>query len=130
VVSNFSTAFHPQTEGQTERVNQQVEPYLRIFCNDEQDNWADFLDLAEFQYNNQKRTSAGYSPFEANHGHHPIHSAVILPSPNPSIQQTLERMQIVREFLVANLENAEKTYAEYYNRKTKEPPTHQVGDRV
>lgn len=46
IVSNFSTAFHPQTDGQTERANQQIEQYLRIFCNDEQNNWADFLDLA------------------------------------------------------------------------------------
>ena len=43
-----STAFHPQTDGQTERVNQSLEQYLRQYCNYEQDNWFDLLPLAEY----------------------------------------------------------------------------------
>ena len=43
-----STAFHPQTDGQTERVNQSLEQYLRQYCNYEQDNWYDLLPLAEY----------------------------------------------------------------------------------
>ena len=66
---NFSTAFHPQTDGQTERVNQVLEQYLRTFCSYSQDNWAALLDLAEFTYNNAAHTSTGLSPFEANHGY-------------------------------------------------------------
>ena len=48
----LSTAFRPQTDGQTEKMNQTLEQYLRIYCNYEQDNWANLLSLAEFSYNN------------------------------------------------------------------------------
>jgi transposase InsO family protein len=53
----LSTAFHPQTDGQTERQNQTLETYLRIFVNDQQDNWASLLPLAEFAYNNSKHSA-------------------------------------------------------------------------
>jgi len=43
-----STAFHPQTDGQTERMNQTLEAYLRIFCNYDQNDWFELLPLAEF----------------------------------------------------------------------------------
>ena len=59
----LSTAFHPQTDGQTERQNQTLETYLRIFVNDQQDNWASLLSLAEFAYNNSKHNATGMSPF-------------------------------------------------------------------
>jgi transposase InsO family protein len=48
----LSTAFHPQTDGQVERMNQVIEQYLRIYCNYQQDNWSQLLSLAEFSYNN------------------------------------------------------------------------------
>ena len=48
----LSTAYHPQTDGQTEQVNQCVEQYLRNFCSYQQDDWVDWVALAEFQYNN------------------------------------------------------------------------------
>ena len=47
-----STAYHPQTEGQTERVNQEIEQNLRLFVNQCQDDWFDWISLAEFSYNN------------------------------------------------------------------------------
>ena len=49
---NLSTAYHPQTDGQTEQVNQTLEQYLHIYINYQQDNWANLLPLAEFTYNN------------------------------------------------------------------------------
>jgi len=49
---NLSTAYHPETDGQTERLNQILEQYLRIYINYDQDNWYDLLPLAEFAYNN------------------------------------------------------------------------------
>jgi len=47
-----STAWHPQTDGQTERVNQELDQYLWLFVNERQDNWYDLLSMAEFQHNN------------------------------------------------------------------------------
>ncbi len=52
ITQNASTAFHPQTDGQTERVNQEVEKYLRIFVNHRQTDWSNWLPLAEFAHNN------------------------------------------------------------------------------
>ena len=60
----LSTAFHPQTDGQTERQNSTMEAYLRAFVNFEQDDWARFLPMAEFAYNNAKNASTGHTPFE------------------------------------------------------------------
>ncbi|KAH0604570.1 uncharacterized protein H6S33_006947 [Morchella sextelata] len=67
----FSTAFHPQTDGQTERVNAIMEQYLRGYVNYQQDNWAEFLPLAEFAHNNATTKPLGVSPFFANYGYNP-----------------------------------------------------------
>jgi hypothetical protein len=66
-----STAFHPQTDGQTERQNQTMEQYLRGFCNYEQDNWVELLPLAEFAYNTSIHHSTCMTPFWANYHYHP-----------------------------------------------------------
>ena len=62
VKPNMSTAFHPQTDGQTERVNQVLEQYLRVFCEYQQDNWQELLPRAEFAYNNASHSSTGDPP--------------------------------------------------------------------
>jgi transposase InsO family protein len=61
----LSTAFHPQTDGQTERQNQTLEHFLRCFVNFEQDDWARWLPLAQFTYNHSIHSSTGVSPAEA-----------------------------------------------------------------
>ena len=65
---SLSTAYHPQTDGQMERVNQVVEQYLQMYCNNEQDDWADLLKTAVFVYNNTIHNSIGVSPFFACYG--------------------------------------------------------------
>ena len=67
----LSTAFHPQTDGQTERQNSTMEAYLRAFVNFEQNDWAKLLPMAEFAYNNAKNASTGFTLFELNCGYHP-----------------------------------------------------------
>lgn len=69
--TKLSTAYHPQTDGQTERVNMVVEQYLRLFTNHRQDDWADWLALAEFTINNSTQSSSKQSPFYLNYGKHP-----------------------------------------------------------
>ena len=58
-----STAYHPQTDGQTEHVNQEAEQFLRLFVNQRQDNWYDWLSIAEFAYNDQVHASTQTSLF-------------------------------------------------------------------
>jgi len=58
-----STAWHPQTDGQTERVNQELDQYLWLFVNEWQDNWYDLLPMAEFQHNNHVHYTTQQPPF-------------------------------------------------------------------
>src|SRR5438552_16891723 len=65
------TAYHPQTDGQTERTNQSLEQYLRIYCNYQQDDWVAWLPLAEFHLNNIMQERTGVSAYYASYGFHP-----------------------------------------------------------
>ena len=62
VKRKLSTSFHPETDGQTERVNQSIEQYLCSFCNYDQNNWYELLPMAEYTYNNSVTTATGMSP--------------------------------------------------------------------
>ena len=68
---HFTSGYHPEGDGQTERTNQTLEQYLQIFCNYQQDNWYTLLLLAEFTYNNTLSATTGISLFFANKGYHP-----------------------------------------------------------
>ncbi|KAB5589419.1 Retrotransposable element Tf2 [Ceratobasidium theobromae] len=65
---HFSSAYHPETDGQSERMNQWLEGYLRTFGNTRQDDWAHWLPLAEFAYNNHVNRSTKKAPFEIVYG--------------------------------------------------------------
>ena len=68
VAQNMSTAFHPQSDGQTERVNRVLEDMLRNFVSPLQNDWDEYLDALEFAYNNSWHQSIGTSPFKLNYG--------------------------------------------------------------
>jgi hypothetical protein len=68
---SMSTAYHPQSVGQSERVNQCVETYLRCFVSSCPKQWISWLHLAEFWYNTSLHPSIGRSPFEALYGYQP-----------------------------------------------------------
>jgi len=65
-------AFHPQTGGQTERLNQTIEAYLQAFFGHEQDNWVRLQPMAEFVYNNSVTMGIRMSPFYTNYEFHPV----------------------------------------------------------
>ena len=64
----MSTAFHPETDGQTERVNQTLEQYIHSYCSYQQDDWASLLPLAEYAYNTPLSESSKATPFDINYG--------------------------------------------------------------
>jgi len=68
---HFTSGYHPQADGQTERVNQTLEQYLRNHCNYQQDDWSHWLPIAEFAYNNAENAATATTPFFANKGYHP-----------------------------------------------------------
>jgi len=69
--SKLSMAFHPQTDGQTERMNQELEQYLQMFIDHHQEQWPEWLGTTEFAYNNKVQTSTKVLPFVANSGQDP-----------------------------------------------------------
>ena len=71
IKANLSTAYHPETDSQTECVNQILEQYLRVYINYQQDDWVNLLPLAEFAYNNTSQSATMVTPFFANKGFHP-----------------------------------------------------------
>jgi len=71
IESTMSTVYHPQTDGQTERVNQLLEQYLWCYVNYNLSNWLDLLPSAEFAYNNQAHKGTKDSPFFLEYGRNP-----------------------------------------------------------
>jgi len=67
IQTKLSMAYHPQTDRQTERINQELEQYLRVFINHRQEQWPDWLEMAEFAYNNKIHTATKILPFKANY---------------------------------------------------------------
>jgi RNase H-like domain found in reverse transcriptase/Reverse transcriptase (RNA-dependent DNA polymerase)/Integrase zinc binding domain/Integrase core domain/Chromo (CHRromatin Organisation MOdifier) domain len=134
VTPNMSTSFHPQSDGQTERVNQVLEGYLRAFVDYQQDNWQDLLPNAEFAYNNAAHASTGKSPFFVNHGLHPKSPSTAAPpaldSTNPAAEQLAATLGELHEQLTHILADAAATQARFYDRKVKEAPPFKPGDQV
>ncbi|KAF8753953.1 hypothetical protein RHS01_06576 [Rhizoctonia solani] len=72
VKPSFSSAYHPESDGQTERVNQFIEFYLRSYVAADHLDWASWLPLAEYAYNNAKHSATGKTPFELVYGQNPV----------------------------------------------------------
>lgn len=129
----LSTAFHPQTDGQTERQNQTIEQYLRMYCNYQQDDWVNYLSIAEFAYNNVTQSSTHVSPFFANYGFHPQLSLNLRPeNPNeqaPAATELAEKLKFLHEDLVEKVKFAQNHQAKYYDAKHKRVEF-SVGDKV
>jgi hypothetical protein len=129
--SRMSTAFHPQTDGQTERLNQTIEAYLRSFVNYEQNDWVSLLPMAEFAYNNSVTTATGLSPFYANYGFHPTATnPTAVEILNPASKVYAHWMHTVHLGAREALEKAQERMRRYADPGRKEEPAYQVGDLV
>ena len=71
IEATMSTAYHPQSDGQTEVANREINTYLRTFVNYQQNDWTHILPASEFAVNNRKSIATGYSPFELVYGYAP-----------------------------------------------------------
>ena len=105
----LSTAYHPQTDGQTERVNQCLEMYLRCSVQDSPKAWTQWLLLAELWYNSSYHTALGCSPFKALYGYEPNVGAVpnVLASTSTTIAEIIENRELHLEVLKTNLAKAQ-----------------------
>src|SRR5487761_1339764 len=96
VKQNISTAYHPQTDGQSERTNQSLEQYLRLFCAQDQTQWSQWLPLAQYTRNSWPSSTTKKSPYELLIGYVPqAHQPSRIPS-LPSIQERLKEIQKAR----------------------------------
>ncbi len=90
-----STSYHPQSNGQTERIDPVLEDMLRHFVNPRQDNWDTLLPVLEFAINNSFQESIQDTPFFLNYGRHPrVPSDIRLPEENPTAHRYLQDMWI------------------------------------
>jgi hypothetical protein len=71
ITISSSTAYHPQSDGQTKRVNQELEQYIRIFVSKQQNDWDTLLPLSKFAYNNHIHASTQHTPLFLDMGRHP-----------------------------------------------------------
>ena len=129
--TNLSSAYHPQSDGQTERVNQILEQYLRCFINYQQDNWVDLLPLAEFTYNNTTHASTKTTPFYANYGYHPrfdIKPSVAIQV--PAAEDQITHLQDVTQSLISEIKLAQKASKEFADEHRCTPPPFKIGDQV
>ena len=114
-----TTAYHPQGDGQTERVNQELEQYLRIFINQRQDDWDDLLPLVEFQYNNHVHAATQNVPFLLDTGRIPRmgFEPDQQRSHMESVNEFKERMEDTLKEAKAALVKSKDNMAKYYDRK-------------
>lgn len=127
----LSTAFHPQTDGQTERQNQTLEAYLRIFANYRQDDWAESLSIAEFVTNNTVHSSTGQTPFFALYGVHPDlpEEADLSTGRNVAASDRVRKIRTARKLMEEEMLHAVAKQEKYYNMK-RNPAEFSVGDQV
>jgi len=89
----LSTAYHSQTDGQTERINQEIGMFLQHYMNYQQDDWTNWLAVAEFQYNDKRHAATGRTPFELNFGRHPWKGDLMVKTDIPRVEDFLIGLQ-------------------------------------
>jgi hypothetical protein len=129
---NLSTAFHPQTDGQTERVNATLEQYLRAYCNYQQDDWGGLLPVAEFCYNNTQAESTKVTPFFANYGYHPRFTPDLGTADKevPEVSEYAAALTRLHTELRAEITQAQMAQAEQANKARHPDPALRPGDTV
>jgi len=131
IKSKLSMAFYPQTDGQTERVNQELEQYLRMFINHRQEQWPEWLGTAEFAYNNKAYSSTRTLPFKANYRQDPrIGFKGRKKGKYQGAEKFIEKMKEIQEEAKAVLKKAQEEMKKYADRKRVEVNDYKVGDLV
>ncbi|ESK81447.1 retrotransposon nucleocapsid protein [Moniliophthora roreri MCA 2997] len=103
----MSTAYHPQSDGETERVNQEMEIYLRMFCSKEQTEWSSYLHMAEFAHNNRTHSVTRNSPFFMIMGYNPRPlPTAFKPTSVPSVEERLNKLRKLRGDVAGMMEIA------------------------
>lgn len=128
---HFSTAYHPQSDGQTERVNQCLENYLRCMTSQQPKRWMKWLSLEEHWYNTNFHSSLKMTPFKALYGYEPSQLSIgpYMPSTQENVAQWMEARAMMQQLLKENLVEAQSRM-KYFADKHRSERSFQVGDQV
>ncbi|CUA71329.1 Transposon Tf2-1 polyprotein [Rhizoctonia solani] len=128
---HFSTAYRPQVDGQSKRLNQFVEIYLRHYINYRQTDWVATLPLAEFAYNNGKHSGLKHLPFYLCYGYNPDFTVGNTSDDKvPQANELATFLKEVQEEAKAALEIAQRQQAQYYDTKRHDATKLEVRDKV
>jgi hypothetical protein len=133
----LSTAYHPETDGSTERRNQEIETYLRAFVAYTQENWGKLLPLAQIALDNRPASATGISPFFLSHGYNaePIQlqeEVESQPNKTPAGRGLIwvQRMKEAQDYAQAAMAVAQQQQEYYANQRREPTPAYKVGDKV
>jgi transposase InsO family protein len=128
----LSSAYHPQTDGQTERTNQTLEQTLRCYLNYRQSNWVELLPTAQYAYNSSQHAATGTSPHMALMGYQPEILKPALESTEvvPIAEAKAKQMKAIHEQLTLDITFLNDRMSHYYNTKRIEGPILKEGDKV
>jgi hypothetical protein len=131
IKTGLTTTYHPEGNGKVKRKNQEVEQYLRLFCDKRQEDWAKHLPAAEFALNSRIHSGTSKAPFELIYGYCPDFTVPIGKCSNmPGLDQRLDHLAKVRANAEAALRLSKEKMKEQYERDKKTAHTFNVGDLV
>ena len=131
IQTKLSIAYHPQTDRQIERINQELEQYLRVFINHRQEQWPDWLGMAEFTYNNKIYAATKILPFKANYGQDPRMGSERRRKERYKVAgRFVKRIKKIQEKAKAVLEKAQKEIKKFANRRQREEEEYKVENLV
>ena len=125
IEQNISTAYHPRTDGQSERTNQWVETFLRFLTNHKQDDWATYLPIAQFAHNNWPSDTTRKSPFFLLMGYNPRADWNSATSPFPQVTRRIDQFKEARDQARSNMKQAQLSWV-----KHRDTPKYKEGDLV
>ncbi|KAK3531883.1 hypothetical protein QTP70_034386 [Hemibagrus guttatus] len=128
---SLSSGYHPQSNGQAERLNQEIGRFLRSYCSREQHRWSEFLPWAEYAQNSLTHSSTGMTPFQCVLGYQPpLFPWAGEPSDIPTVEDWYRRSQEVWERAHVRLQRAVRRQGIQANRRRRPHPSYQVGQMV
>jgi len=131
IETKLSMAYHPETDRQMERTNQELEQYLRMYVNHRQSNWAEWLATAEFAFNNKVHTATKMSPFQVNYGKEPRMGLDIRKKgKNEKAEEFVRKMKKRHEKARVVLVKSQEEMKRQVDRSRKETEEYRVGDKI
>ena len=131
IETKLSTAYHLETDGQTERTNQELEQYLRIYVNHRQNNWAEWLAMTEFAFNNKVHAATKVLPFQINYERElRMGFDVRKKGKNEKAKEFIREMKERHEEARAVLVRSQEKMKRQVNRNRKKAEEYRVGDKI